>query len=83
MLRVTYARIRTETSFGWGEIRTGIYQASGPAALGAAYMYRAEILTFMVDNAVQLRIFVERAFHNPVLSRIIDAILQAGSAGVS
>jgi DNA-binding XRE family transcriptional regulator len=82
MLRVTYALVRTETSFGSKEIRAGIYRASGPAAIGAAYVYRAEILTFVIDNADRLKIFVEQAFHNPVLSRIIDVILQAGSAGV-
>ena len=80
ILRVAYAAVRklitagnAEAKFGWKEIRAGGYRALGGAevitGIPAAYVYRQEIVTFVVDNAEALKAFVAQAFHNPALVR--------------
>jgi hypothetical protein len=89
-LRVAYAPIRklisagsTEAEYALKEIRAGAYRAAGPAGIGGAYFYRQEIISFIVDNATNLKSFVEQAFHSPELARIIDVIVQtAGKIGI-
>jgi hypothetical protein len=81
ILRVAYRKViaagNAETGFAWKELRAGIYRAAGPTGLGAAYFYREEIITFVVDNASNLKVFVQQAFHNPDLLRIIELIVQS------
>ena len=40
------------------------------------------IVTFVVDRAVELKVFVDAAFHNPALEEIIDLIVQAASSAM-
>jgi hypothetical protein len=84
LLRVAYVPIRNvigaggaEAGFAWKEMRAGTYRCVGPAGLGVAYFYRQEVITFIVENASSLKIFVEQAFHNSALIRIIDLITSA------
>jgi hypothetical protein len=88
ILRAAYAPLRkwiaagnAEASFGWKEIRAGAYRAVGGAGaitgIPAAYIYRQEIIAFIVENAQALKVFVEQAFHNPTLVRIIELISQS------
>jgi hypothetical protein len=65
-------------------MRAVAYRAAGAAALpgaAAAYFYRHEIIAFIVNHANELKIFVEHAFWNPALIRVIEVIAQtAGSS---
>jgi hypothetical protein len=80
ILRVAFERIRkliaagkAEAKFAWKEYRAGAYRTMGAAAITG-------IIAFIVDNADALKTFVEQAFHNPTLVRIIEVISQtAGS----
>ena len=82
ILRVAYGPIRklaVEGGFAWKEIRAGTYRAAGPTAIGTAYIYRHELIAFISVHAEALKVFVEQAFHNPVLVRIIDIISKFGA----
>ena len=41
--------------------------------------YRHELIAFISVHAEALKVFVEQAFHNPVLVRIIDIISKFGA----
>jgi hypothetical protein len=70
LVRSGLALLRGEAGFALEKARGAVYGAAGT---GAIY-YRNEILTFIRDNAVALRTFVEHVFHNPTLIQIIDLI---------
>jgi hypothetical protein len=74
LLRSAYARVRAEPGFAWKEYRAGTYRGLG--ALTAAGLVGLPIITFVASNAETLKAFVEQAFHDPALIRIIDVILQ-------
>ncbi len=77
VLRAAYVPIRVliaEGKFGWKEIRAGGYRGVGAAA---AMSYIPGLVTFVVDNAIALRAFVDQAFHSAELVRVIDLIVQA------
>jgi hypothetical protein len=78
-LRVAYV----EVAFALREFRSGAYRGAGAVAavtgVPAAIIYRQEIVTFVVENASNLKVFVEQAFHNPELIRIIEMIVQAAA----
>src|SRR5208337_2698425 len=60
------------------EFRAGIYRWSGPAWIASGQL--PATVTFIVDRAAELKVFVDAAFHNPALGRVIDAIVQAASS---
>jgi len=74
---VPYRKLLAEGEFAWKEIRSGAYRAAGPAAILGAYHYRQELITFVVDHAATLKVFVQQVFQNPELIQIIDAISKA------
>jgi len=76
LLRIALA-LRTEVTFGWKEFRAGIYRYSGPAAIASGHI--PQIIAFVIENAEQLRSFVQHAFSSPVLLDVIDAIARSGS----
>jgi hypothetical protein len=76
ILRSAWARVRAEPGFAWKEYRAGIYRGLG--TMTVAGLAGWQIITFVVNNAEALKTFVQQAFHNPVLVRIIDLISQAG-----
>jgi hypothetical protein len=81
ILRIAYVPIRkliTEAGLAWKEIRSGAYRTIGGLAVTSpAFLYGEQILRFVVENASNLKVFVERAFHNPTLLRIIDIIVDS------
>jgi hypothetical protein len=88
VLRGAYVPIRklitagsAEAAWAWKEMRAGGYRALGGTGVitgvPAAYVYRQELITFVVDNASNLKIFVDHTFSNPELIRIIDLVVQA------
>jgi hypothetical protein len=78
LLRGAYARIRAEPGFAWKEIRSGTYRYTVPGLIAGGYM--PPIITFVVEQASNLKLFVEQAFHNPSLVKIIDVISRIGGA---
>jgi hypothetical protein len=72
LLRGAYARIRAEPGFAWKEIRSGTYRYAVPGLIAGGYV--PPIITFVVEQASNLKLFVEQAFHNPTLVKIIDVI---------
>ena len=77
LLRAAYASVRAEPGFALKEYRAGIYRGLG--AMTVAGLAGWQIIAFVENNAEALKTFVEQAFHNPALVRIIEAI--SGSAG--
>jgi len=75
-LRSAYALIRAESGFAWKEVRAGGYRAVGAVAVTSG-----PIIAFVANNAEALKIFVEKAFHNPTLIQIIEFISKIGSVG--
>jgi hypothetical protein len=78
LLRGAYARIRAEPGFAWKEIRSGTYRYAVPGLIAGGYV--PPIITFVVEQASNLKLFVEQAFHNPTLVKIIDVISRIGGA---
>ncbi len=72
--------IPEETAFAAKEFRAGIYRWSGPAWIASGQL--PATVTFIVDRAAELKVFVEAAFHNPALGHVIDAIVQAASSAM-
>jgi hypothetical protein len=72
LLRSAYALARAEPGFAWKEYRAGIYRGLG--ALTAAGLAGWPIIAFVANNTEALKVFVEQAFHNPALVRIIEVI---------
>jgi hypothetical protein len=72
LLRSAYIRVRGEVGFAWKETRAGTYRYAGPALIAGGYV--SPIIAFVADQASNLRLFVEQAFHNPTLVQIIDVI---------
>jgi hypothetical protein len=70
--------IRKEPAVAAKEFRSGIYRWSGPALIASGHL--PAIVTFIVDKAAELRVFVEAAFHSPPLARIIDLIVEAAQS---
>lgn len=64
--------IPEETAFAVKEFRAGIYRWSGPALIVSGHL--PAIVTFVVDRAAELKVFLDAAFHNPVLGHIIDVV---------
>jgi hypothetical protein len=86
ILRLALARVRAESGFALKEIRAGAYRGVGAigavTGIPAAFVYHQEIISFIVDNADALKMFVDHAFHNPALIRIIEVISQSASGGI-
>jgi hypothetical protein len=78
LLRVAYARIRAEPGFAWKEIRSGTYRYAVPGLLAGGYM--PPVIAFVADQANNLKLFVEQAFQNPTLVKIIEIIATVGGA---
>jgi hypothetical protein len=77
-LRSAYARVRAEPGFAWKEYRAGVYRSLG--AVTAAGLVGWPVISFVVNNAQVLRMFVEQTFHNSTLLQIIDVISKVGGA---
>jgi hypothetical protein len=77
LLRGACARIRAETGFAWKEIRAGTYRYAVPGLIAAGYV--SPMISFVVQQADNLKLFVEQAFNNPALVQIIDAISKVGN----
>ena len=60
------------------DVKSGFYRGIGSTA--AKVVIGSAVLSFIVSNAAALKGFVDVAFHNPELVRIIDAIVQAVSS---
>ena len=56
------------------EVRAGGYRAVGTVAVTSG-----AVIAFVVNNAEALKIFVEKAFHNPTLVQIIEVISRIGT----
>ena len=78
LVRAAYIHVRGEPGFAWKEYRAGIYRGFG--ALTAAGVVGWPIISFIVNNAEILKVFVERAFHNPTLIQIIE-VISKGAGG--
>jgi hypothetical protein len=82
VLRGASAYICKEPGLAWRGFRDGYYRAAGAAAFvatsgaagAAVYYYGPQVAAFVVRNADVLRAFVEQAFHNPALIRIIKMV---------
>jgi hypothetical protein len=72
VLRSAYNLIARESGFALKETRAGFYRGLGGLATNA--MIGLPIVAFVWEYAEALKIFVERAFHNPTLIKIIDLI---------
>jgi hypothetical protein len=68
ILRAAYSEVR----FAWNEARAGTYRYAGPALIAGGYI--PPIISFVVENANKLTVFVQQAFQNPTLVRIIELI---------
>lgn len=79
-MRVAFSRVRrlltAETAFGWKEGRAGVYALAATETI----TQRQEIFAFVAENAAALKVFVERAYHNPTLIHVIDLIIQTMAA---
>jgi hypothetical protein len=78
LLREALARIQAEAGFSWKEIRSGTYRYAVPGLIAGGYI--PPIISFVIQQENNLRLFVEQAFHNPTLIQIIDVISRIGSA---
>lgn len=74
LFRGAYARIRAEAGFAWKEARSGTYRYAVPGLIASGQV--PQIIGFVVEQANNLKLFVERAFNNPTLLHIIDVISQ-------
>src|SRR5262249_2564046 len=72
-----FLKVVEEVKFAWEQSRSAAYKAGTVTGLATVYGYRDEIIKFVVDNAAQLKVFLEQAFHNPALLRFIDALVEA------
>ena len=77
LLRGAYARIRAEPGLAWKEIRSGTYRYVVPGLIAGGYA--PPIISFVVEQANNLKPFVEQTFHNPALLQIIDVISKVGN----
>jgi hypothetical protein len=73
LLRWVYIRVRGEVGFAWKESRAGTYRYAGPALIASGQI--PQMIAFLTDQAANLRLFVEQAFHNPTLVKIIDIVI--------
>lgn len=76
VLRIANASVKKmieESKWALKEGRAGAYRAVGG---GAGIYIGLAAAAFVVENAANLIIFVERTFHNPALVRMIEAIVQ-------
>jgi hypothetical protein len=78
LLRSAYALLLAEPGFAWKEIRSGTYRYAVPGLIAGGYV--PPVITFVVQEALNLKLFVEQAFHNPTLIQIIDVISRIGGA---
>ena len=78
LLRSAYAQVRAEPGFAWKEIRSGTYRYAVPGLIAGGYM--PPIIAFVTEQASNLQLFVEQAFHNPTLLKIIEVISMVGGA---
>ncbi len=78
LLRSAYARVSAEPGFAWKEYRAGVYRNLG--AVTVAGLVGWPVISFVVNNAQALRMFVEQTFHNSTLLQIIDVISKVGGA---
>jgi hypothetical protein len=79
-LRNAYSFCRGEAAFAWKEFRAGVYRAPGTAAFvgvaGAVAVEWPKIVSFVAENADALKAYVEAAWHNPTLGKVIDLIVR-------
>jgi hypothetical protein len=63
--------LRAEPGFAWKEMRAGVYRGLAQSAAIPA------IITFIIEYADKLKVFVGQAFHDPTLVNLIDEIVRA------
>ena len=63
------------------DVKSGFYRTIGGAmatgAIGGAVVVSLAIAIFIAKEADALKVFADAAFHDPALTRIIDAIVEA------
>jgi hypothetical protein len=80
LLRSAYARVRAEPGVALKEFRFGYYRGLGNLTAVGSVAAAGGAIAFVVTYAEPLKTFVMQAFHNPALTRIIDAIVRASES---